>query len=192
MVAGGLSTRSATELVSRCRFHWGLHVAPGDDVLLWPKDIRHFLSASADPVQNHKSCGWMTLVYWSDFYAVLHSLNHTVWIMVWPYQFVCCARLGRHIDKHTLIFHKCSWTECVVEQAWASCCCFCCPWVFLMAFPTKVQACENLFVISATQSSVSIFKTNLVVGIKQLQWATLGLFHKLWIKGDSLRKVCQV
>ena len=34
--------------------------------------------ASTDSVQSHTSLGCMGLVYWSDFYAILHYLYHSV------------------------------------------------------------------------------------------------------------------
>lgn len=60
--------------------------------------------ASTYPVHTYRSCGCMRLVYRGDFHAVLYYSNHTVWTLVWPYQFLCCVGLGsRHIDKHILV-----------------------------------------------------------------------------------------
>ena len=71
---------------------------------MWPKDIRHLIGASTNPVHTYRSCGCMRLVYWADFHAVLYYSNHTVWTLVWLYQFLCCVGLGsRHIDKHILV-----------------------------------------------------------------------------------------
>ena len=74
MVAGGLSTWSALEVVLlrvqvSLEGQWWYPV-------VWQKDIRYHLKSSADPVQSHTSYGCLRLVYCSDFYAVLGAVHN--------------------------------------------------------------------------------------------------------------------
>ena len=108
------------------------------------KPISYLHKACTDPVWSHTSGGCMRLVYWSDFYDVLHYLNHTVWTMVWPCQ-ICmpcqswqaCRQLHAHLPQAQLNGQKHLTAASAVPG-------------LLNGISCTLEACDILFVISAT------------------------------------------